>query len=186
MAAKRLAFRYAKSLLDLAIEQNVIEDVIEDINAIDKAIGVRDFHMLLKSPIISADKKGKIFESIFGGKIQKLTSEFFKIVLKKGREAYLPEIVKEFLIQYKSYKHVSSVKLITAQPLDAASLEKIKEKLTKSSETDDNIEIETAVDPALIGGFKLEFDNKVYDSSVAHKLEQLKKEFSGNLYVREI
>ena len=46
-----------------------------------------------------------------------------------------------------------------------------------SAETDQSVEISTEVDPALIGGFVIEFQDKIYDASIAHNLEELKKEF---------
>jgi F-type H+-transporting ATPase subunit delta len=51
--------------------------------------------------------------------------------------------------------------------------------------TFDNLELQASVDPNLIGGFVLEFDNKRYDASVANKLEELKNQFSKNLYIKE-
>ena len=105
------------------------------------------------------------------------------ILIRKGREEHLPEIAAEFLIQYKHIKHVSTVKLTTAKPLSKEALKAIHDRLVNSIRTDDVVEIETKVDPKLIGGFIIEFDGNVYDTSVSHKLDQLKKEFKDNLYV---
>ena len=107
-------------------------------------------------------------------------------MLRKGREGYLPDIAKEFLVQYNALKKISTVKLTTAAPVTEASLAAIKTQLQGSNKTASNIEIETAVNPELIGGFVIEFDDKLYDASVAHKLAQLKKGFSGNQYVNNM
>lgn len=93
---------------------------------------------------------------------------------------YLPEIMEEFIEQYKKMKHISTVKLVTATSLGAESISKIKQKLVASEATDDHVELLTTVDPDLIGGFVLDFGDRLYDASVAHKLEQLKKEFAKN------
>lgn len=183
MSVTRISSRYAKSLIDLAQEQNKLERVLEDINAFQKATEQRDFFLMLKSPIINPDKKGVILKEIFGGKFDEMTMAFVNIVLRKGREGYLSDIAKEFIVQYRAIKHISSVKVTTATPLSEAGLAAIKQQLQGSSQTESNIEIQTAVDPALIGGFVIEFNDKLYDASVAHKLSQLKKEFSGNQYL---
>jgi len=65
-------------------------------------------------------------------------------------------------------------------------LESIKAQLKGSSQTAANVEIETAVNPDLIGGFVIEFADKLYDASVAHKLSKLKKEFTGNQYEKKM
>ena len=180
MSVTRIASRYAKSLLDLAQEQNKLERVLEDVQAFQKATEQREFFLLLKSPIVNPEKKGTILTEIFSGKLDELSMAFFNIVLRKGREGYLPDIAKEFLAQYKTLKQISTVKLTTATPVSVDSLEAIKRQLQGSSKTDNNIELETSVNPDIIGGFVIEFNDKLYDASVAHKLGQLKKEFSDN------
>jgi len=180
MSVTRIAARYAKSLLDLAQEQGKLDTIVGDIQAFDGATAQRDFSLLLKSPIVNPEKKGKILTEIFGGKFDELSMAFINIVLRKGRESYLPDIAKEFLVQYNALKKISRVKLTTATPTTEASLASIKAQLQGSSNTAANIEIETAVNPDLIGGFVIEFDDKLYDASVAHKLAELKKGFSGN------
>ena len=185
MSVQRVASRYAKSLIDLAVERDSLEVVKEDMDSFRRAVESRDFFLFLKSPIITPGKKSEIFRSIFGGKFNEMTSGFFQIILNKGREAYLPEIADEFLAQYKVIKHISSVTLTTAVPLSAEAVAKIKAKLTASAILEDNVEITTAVNPDILGGFVLEFGDRLYDSSVAHKLEKLKKEFGKNLFVKD-
>jgi len=95
-------------------------------------------------------------------------------------------ISKEFIAQYKATQKVSSIRLTTASELAPASLETIKKQLLASDATDENVEIETLINPDLIGGFVIEFDDKLYDASVAHKLELLRKEFSGNEFKKQM
>ncbi|MEL6863439.1 MAG: ATP synthase F1 subunit delta [Bacteroidota bacterium] len=184
MSISRIASRYAKSLLDLAIERDQVEPVLENIRSFKKATSNRDLYLLLKSPIINTGKKSQIIDALFGKSFDELTIGFIRIILNKGREMYLPEIADEFIVQYKKYKHISTVKLTTAVPLEVEVVSSIKQKLVASAVTDDNIEIKTVVDPDIIGGFILEFDDKLYDSSIAHKLATLKKEFAKNDYIK--
>lgn len=184
MSVTRIASRYAKSLIDLAVEQGKLERVLEDIKSFQRAADNREFYVLLKSPIINATKKQQIFNALFEGKFDKMTSAFIKIILNKGREAYLPEIADEFINQYKEIKHISTVKLTTAVPLAAETISRIKQKLVASSATDEHVELITNVDPDIIGGFVIEVDDKLYDSSVTHKMELLRKEFAKNLFVK--
>ena len=172
----RVASRYAKALIDLAVEQGKLEDIYSDITSFQQVAKNRDFELMLKSPIIKGDKKGKVFDAIFGGKVDAMTSKFFEIVLRKGREADLPSIADAVIEQYRNMKNVSSVTLTSAAVLSASALEAIKSKLITEGTFSENIEFQTAVDPSLIGGFRLEFGDKLYDASVAYKLEQLKKQ----------
>lgn len=182
MSVSRIASRYAKSLIDFAQESNKIEEVRGDMATLDKALESRDLVMLLKSPIVSEPKKKEVFQAIFGDKLSETTLGFFNIILNKGREEYIPAISNEFEAQYKKMKGISGVKLTTATPISEANLASIKSKLLSSNETDTSVEIETKVDPSIIGGFILEIGDKLYNDSIAYKLAQMKKGFKGNLH----
>lgn len=186
MSVQRVASRYAKSLIDLAQERKELEVIKGDMEAFKQATKNRDFYLLLKSPIVNPTKKASIFKALFEGKYNQLTLAFLNIILNKGREEYLPEIAEEFMAQYKKIKNISTVKLITASPLDAQTLDKIRQKIQADLPKGESIEINTQVKPDLLGGFILEFDHKQYDASVASKLDQLGKEFKDNLYISQI
>ncbi|MBK7872434.1 MAG: ATP synthase F1 subunit delta [Saprospiraceae bacterium] len=186
MSVARIAHRYAKSLADLAIEQKKLDRVLEDVQSFKQATQNRDFHLFIKSPVIHHGKKQQVIEKLFASQYDELTMAFLRILIKKGREAYLPEIANEFIQEYKKYKHITSVRLITAATLGEAAVKAIHDRLETSIETDDNVQIEVVVDEKLIGGFILEFDGKIYDASVKSKLEELKKEFEDNLYISQI
>jgi F-type H+-transporting ATPase subunit delta len=182
----RVAGRYAKSLMDLASEQGKLQTVVGDIEQLAKAVKNRDLALMLKSPIIHADKKESIMAALFGDGFDEITMSFINICINKNREGLLPEIASEFLAEYKKMKGITEVKLTTATPLSQSAVEAIREKLLASDATAKDVEIETAVDPKLIGGYVVEFGDKLYDASVASKLAALKKEFTGNLYESKI
>lgn len=184
MSVQRIASRYAKSLIDLAIEQDKLEEVKGDIIAFNKATDNRDLYLLLKSPIINPSKKQEVLKALFDGKFSKMVMSFIQIIVNKNREKFLPEIADEFITQYKAHKHISTVKLISAVPLSDESVAKIKERLVASKTTDDQIEIETSVNPELIGGYVLEFGDRLYDASVAHQLDRIRKEFTKNDHIK--
>lgn len=186
MSIARIASRYAKSLIDLSVEQNKLERVLKDVEQFQKATKNRDFFVLLKSPIINRGKKAQIFKVLFEEDFDEMTMAYLNIILNKGREAQLAEITAEFVAQYKKIEHVSTVKLTTAKKLDESAVAKIKAQLEASVATDDNIDMETRVDPEIIGGFVIEFDDRLYDASVAHKLEQLRKEFGKNDFIKTL
>ena len=186
MSVARIAGRYAKSLIDLAQEQGSLEAVNNDMILFSEVAKNNDFAAMLKSPIINADKKQNVFNAIFDGKVSVITSSFIKILLLKGREVFLKDIAKEFIAQYQELNKVSSVRLVTASPLSAATVAAIQAKLEADVALHDNITLETAVDADLIGGFVLEFNDKRYDSSISYQLQRLHKEFRTNLYVDQV
>lgn len=182
MSSYRIASRYAKSLIDLATEQGKLDKVVEDMTYFGEVSKLRDVAVLLKSPIINSDKKAKVLDAIFGEKVDKLTYAFMDIILKKGREAYLSDIAAEVISQYRSIKGISIVHIASAEPLSAEAINAIKQKLVSSKLTNANIEFKTSVDKNLLGGFVISFEDKLYDASVKHQLDLLRKEFSSKDY----
>lgn len=186
MSATKLASRYAKSLLDLAEEQSALDAVHADMNVFKEAVTNNDLRLLLKSPIVNAVKKQQILTAIFGDKFNAISMAFLNLLCTKGRENFLPEISNEFISQYRSMKGISSVKVITATPLDTAAVDAIKSKLVASKVVSENVEVTTATNSDLIGGFVLEFDNQQYDASVARQLYLLKDKFDDNEYISQL
>jgi F-type H+-transporting ATPase subunit delta len=173
MSELSIARRYAKSLLDLAGEEKKLEKVVEDSKTILAALESRDLVLLLRSPIIKADKKLKALSTIFSANIDDLTIKFITIITKKGREGLLPEIVSAVIDQYNIMNNVSTAKLTTAVSVDQTTIDSIKDKL-QSGEA--KMEIETAIDPNIIGGYILEMGDTVYDASVKRQISDLRKE----------
>lgn len=186
MPNPRLAGRYAKSLIDLAVEKNQLDAIYNDMKFLHSVCkSSREFVSILRSPIIATDKKQKIVSAITDGKISELTASFIKLLISKMREEYLPEIIAAAIEQYNAIKGIHRVKLTTAEPVSDNVKESIVSKV-KGETALQNVELETVVDPDLIGGFVLEFNNNLVDASVARDLRDIKKQFSQNIYVQQI
>ena len=176
MTNQQVATRYAKSLLDLALERNELAAVKGDVDGLIAMGANRDLALVLQSPVINATKKKAIFADLLDkAGASELTKTFINVLISKGREADLLGILGAFDEQYKRLNKITTVKVTSATALDAASLEAIKSQLAAAGKTENNVELVPAVDPSILGGFILEFDGKVYDASVAHKLNEIKK-----------
>ena len=185
MADIRVASRYVKSLLDLAVEQNVLDKVDQDMQLFSKVCAENHaFALMLKSPVIRHDKKRDILTSLFKGKVSSLSMSIFDIITKKNREPLLPSIAKEFHNAYNNYKNIGKASVTTASPLDAklkTEIEAIAKKLSDKGQ----VELTQKVDKDLIGGFILNVGDKQIDASIKSKLKSLKVKFNENPYVKE-
>jgi F-type H+-transporting ATPase subunit delta len=186
MPNPRLAHRYAKSLVDLAQEKGQLETVYADmkyLQAVCKAS--REFVNLLKSPVIKAEQKNAIVNAVTKGKVSELTAAFNQLLVKKGRESDLPEIAAAFVDLYNEIKGIHRVKLTTAVAVSDELKASIENKV-KAAQHLGTVELETVVDEKLIGGFVLEFNNRLVDASVLRDLKDIKKQFSQNLFVQNL
>lgn len=186
MSNPRLAGRYAKSLLDFALEQNQLDKVYQDIKILHGLCNTNpDFVNMLKSPVIKSDKKEKIVEAVIDGKVTPMTSSFFKLLINKAREYSLPEIATAFIEQYNELNNIHIIKLTTAVSVSDTLKDAIVNKI-KSGGAYQKIELETAVKDELIGGFTLEIGDTLVDASILRDLNEVKKQFLNNEYVHNI
>jgi F-type H+-transporting ATPase subunit delta len=181
----KLAGRYAKSLIDLAKEKNQLDVVFNDAMCFNEVAKNLEFVALMRSPVVKAEKKIDIFKAIFEGKISELTFSFFKIVIQKGREIFLKEIMIELENQYNEIKGIKNVKFTSAVAVDAATIEKVKGIIQQTTSLT-NINLKTSVNEKLVGGFVLEYDDKLFDASIAKDLKDITKQFIENDFIKKI
>jgi F-type H+-transporting ATPase subunit delta len=183
MSNIRLATRYAKSLLGLAIERGELEKVFEDMQWLQAVCkSNREFVNMLRSPVIKSDAKGKIVKAIAQTRICQLTDAFIHLLINKGREGVLPEITHSFIQQYKEHKKIHTVKLTTAWPVSEELKNEIVQHIKSTTEMQ-NIELETAVKEELIGGFVLQTGDKLVDASIAYDLKEIARQFENNDFI---
>ena len=141
--------------------------------------------LCLIAPLLSADKKYKIINSITEGKISKITQTFIKLLCSKNREANLPGIATSFIEQFNKIKGIHKVKLTTAVPVSDEIKNSFIEKIKAATDIK-IIELESKVNEELIGGFTLEMDGKLVDASILRDIKDVKKQFANNDYIHKL
>jgi len=185
MADSRVASRYVKSLLSLAVEQNAVEAVHNDMQLFDKVcLENRAFASMLKSPIIKHDKKKDILEAIFKGKVHALTLAILEMLTDKNREPLLPAIAHEFHNAYNEYKGIEKATVTTTIAVDAKLKGEI-EAIVKKLSIKKQVELVEKIDKDLIGGFILNVGDRQIDASIKNRLKSLKVKFAENPYIKE-
>lgn len=169
----KVASRYAKALLDLAVEQKVLDNVNADmINASEVFTDSKDLAAVLKSPVISPVKKVEILESVFTKNLNPMSMGFMKLIVKNSRAGLLPEIAISFIELYKKHNNIVDVFITSATPLDASSKEKILQKV--KLRYNGQLNVIEKIDPSLIGGFVVRIDDNQVDASISNQLMNLK------------
>ncbi|WP_316830815.1 ATP synthase F1 subunit delta [Pedobacter aquatilis] len=178
MSEIKVASRYAKSLIDLAVENNALEASYNDMVLFEKVVDqTPELEAILKNPIVPLDKKTGILNGLFADKVGKLTLSFFKVVVTKGRSAILFATAKQFVQQYNAIKGIVTADVTTATVLSAAAKEQIVAIVKKELGANEVI-VDEKVNEKLIGGFILKVGDKQFDASIASGLTKLKKEFA--------
>ncbi len=173
MKGTKTASRYATALLEIAIEQNKLEQIAGDMNYLLEANNETvDFQLLINSPVINSDKKIAIFNEIFG-QFEDVTMSFIKLITKNRRESYLPTIAESFDKQVKEFKGIVPITITTASAIDASVRSSILAKIEGSVKG--QLEVKELIDESLIGGFIVRMGDKQIDASVASQFSNLKQ-----------
>ena len=184
MQGTRVASRYAKSFIDLTIQQGVLEQAYADMKLIaDVCKSNHDFVVFLKSPIIKTDKKQTVLKEVFSSKLNKVTDAYIQLITDKKRELYIAEIANEFINQYKEKKKILTAVVVTASGIDDATRKKVMELV--KGETKSEVVLEEKIDKNIIGGFIIRVGDKQVDASIARKLNNLKQTFKENPFIKE-
>lgn len=179
MASSRIASRYSKSLLDLAVQRGELEQVKNDMDQVKQICGTsKDLSNLLKNPIIKATDKSAVLAKIFGDST-KTTREFMDFLIAKRREAELPMVASQFISAYDNIKGISRATVISAVPLSADMNAKLKSYI-KTIVGATELEINNEIDATIIGGVVVKYQDRLLDMSVAKELREIRKELIYN------
>lgn len=179
MNQNRAAIRYAKATLDFAIEKKAAEAVQKDMRNISATISESDeLEKLLESPIVNNVVKKNALLEIFKD-TSEITKGLIGTMVSNKRIAMLQEVAFKYIILHEKLKGEDVAYVTTAIPLTADLEKKILVEVNKI--TGNKVTIENKIDESIIGGFVLRVGDLQYDSSIANKLNNLKREFTNSL-----
>lgn len=171
--------RYAKALLSLAEDNNILDRSYSDLKLIFEFFSLqKELKIILKSPVVRIGRKQAVIRHLFEHKLHPLVLNYMLIIVRKQRGHLLEGISGAYLKVYKQYLGIETVRITTAAPLD----DKLREKalLAARELTPYDIEFEEHVEPDIIGGFILDLGDKQYNASVSYRLARMKKHLMIN------
>ncbi|MDH3268800.1 MAG: ATP synthase F1 subunit delta [Ignavibacteria bacterium] len=176
MADFRILHRYATSLLETAIEKNNLDVVTSDIKLLVETLDQnRQLQLMLDSPVVRLETKLSIMKEIFNEKISKESMDFIEFVISKKRESLLNSIGKRFLELRDEHLGIANVFVTTSTEFSNEQKNVLQSKLEKI--LDKKVRLNFKTDLKLVGGFIAKVDDTLYDASIKHQLELLKKQF---------
>ena len=179
MNDSKISVRYAKALFQSALEKNILDKVNQDMIFISEICKVPELKEFLHSPIIVPSKKTTIFHNILGDKVEKITLSLIDLVVKNGREIFLPAMARVFIHDTMKYKGITETVLTTAVKVDSEVKKHITDLVSEVFNT--KVELKENIDTEIVGGFILRIDDNYIDASVRNKLRKIKKELKGGV-----
>ncbi len=174
--AKLISKVYGDALLEAAREKGTLDAVYEEVCALfDIFTEHTDLIQLLNHPQVVKEEKLQIVENVFGGRVSPEMLGFLTTVVDKGRQTEIPAIFRYFIGCVKEMKGIGIAAVTTAVELSEAQKAQVEEKLLATTSYK-SFEMDYRVDPSLIGGMVIRIGDRVVDSSIKNRLDDLRKQ----------
>lgn len=174
--AKLISKTYGDALFELAVEEDKIDVLLEEIEQLLKILAENeDFGRLMNHPKIINEEKIEVANNVFAGRISEELLGFLTIIISKDRYREIDEILKYFVARVKEYKGIGIATVTTAVPLKDGQCKEVEQKLLDTTRYQ-SMEISYNVDSSLIGGMVIRIGDRVVDSSIKTKLSTLQKD----------
>ena len=175
MNISSITVRYAKAIYQAASEENVIDNVNNDITALDAIIKESpEFKSVINSPTLKISEKKNILEVLFKGKMADVIFNFLVLLVENKREMYLEDICRNFHTQYKRDQGIKEAVFTTTYKLEDTTREQVEKKIAAIFSS--KVTLTEKVDESIIGGFTLKVDDQLVDASIASQLTKIKRE----------
>ena len=171
---ENLSSRYGLALYSLAIDENKVVQWQEEVKELTRIFKENtDFIMVLGSSFLSLEERQEILKKSLVG-VDKNIIALILVVMENNRTNNLLEIFESFNSYCNEYRGVSEGLIYSTLRLDQKVINQIEEKIGKLE--NQKVELKNVVDPNLIGGVKIVIHDHIYDGSIKHHLEMMKKD----------
>jgi F-type H+-transporting ATPase subunit delta len=170
---EEIAAVYARSLFEVAMEQDKLDDVRDELGAFADALSKnRDLQVFFFSPYFSTAEKEDGLERVVSGADPTILN-FLKLLIEKHRMPVLMRIRADFDAMWADENKLLPVQITSAVELDSATVKDLGDRIAE--QTDRKVEVSADVNPDILGGIVVQVGNSVLDASVRNRLEQLRR-----------
>lgn len=176
--AKLVSSTYGDALFELALEENRLDALYEEIAAAREVFLQNDeLFKLLNHPKVVKDEKIAFIENVFQGRVSNEVMGFFRIIVTKDRYNEMIAIFDYFLHKVKEHKGIGTAQVTSAIDLSEEQKAAVENRLLKITRYH-SFEMDYKVDPSILGGLIIRIEDRVVDSSLKTQLDKLTKQLS--------
>ena len=181
----RVNTNYAKALFLVAGDTDQLDAVNDDMRLVaDTCAENHILSTVFANPVIPEHRKMAVLQDLFATRVSKVSMLFMDFVVRKRRSVNLRGIANAFVQLYRDHKGIVLSHLVTATPASEEVKKAVCQKV--GAVTNKTVELETEVDPSILGGMSIAFDGNMYDARISTAVAELRREFSKNVYVSKL
>lgn len=174
--AKLISKTYGEALFEVAMEGQKTDLFLQEAQDILTILDENpELDKLMKHPKVSRQEKEAVLDNVFLGNVSREMTGFMKLLINKDRYSELPKIFQYLIDRIREERKIGTAYVTTAVELSAEKKEAVQKRLLETT-TYETIDVSYEVDSAIIGGMIIRIKDRVVDSSVRTKLEEMKKQ----------
>ena len=164
---------YGQALYSLAMDEGLDAAVLQQMAVLDESFRAEpDYIRLLCAANLSKAERCEILDRDFRGKVAPILLNFMKLLTENGYIRHFSDCCKAYRTMYNTDHGILEVKAVTALALTAEQIGRLQDRL--SSLTGKTIDLQMSVDPACMGGVRLDYDGKRLDDTLQHRLQSIR------------
>ena len=168
-----IAVTYARALLEAAADKGILEEVLEEVNFFAGLLREdRSLRRFVENPRLERQAKRTALESALRGKVSDTFLNFLLVVVDKGRQIHLEEMLEGFQSLYDEEVGIVRAEAVSAVPLPEEELARLKDVM--SGQLRKQVIVSSKVDPEILGGLVVRFSGMVADGSLRTSLEEVR------------
>jgi len=168
--ACRITEIYSRTLFELALEQQTVETVKNDMDVLDDLAKTGEqFLGVMVSPFFSSEQKLTLMLKVFSGRLNDLTVNFLAAAIHHNRMVLLPQIITEYIGLYKKHHNYLDIQITVSQPMVQDKIQAL-ETLLSEIIASNKIILKILVDPLIMGGIIIRYNDMIIDNSVRRRL----------------
>jgi len=168
--------RYAEAAFEIALRDKTVDQWRDDLGRAEAGLKNEELSEVLGNPAVPLKQRADIVERVFKG-LSDPVRNLVLLLLRRGRIRQLPRVAAEFRRLDDKRNDIVHATATSASPLDDAETRAITARLEQM--TGGSVALETAVDPALIGGIVVRIGDRLIDGSVRGRLERLRNKLAS-------
>jgi F-type H+-transporting ATPase subunit delta len=167
--------RYARSLAEIAFEENLEQPITEDLKTYNEIFrAVPDLLEAFHTPAIPRETKEKLLAEVMARyPVNIITSNFLRILLQHNRIRFFPQIVDGYFKSVNERKGIVTARVTTVAPLSPRDLKSLEARLAGITGKTMNLELKT--DAGLLGGIVVQVGSTIFDGSIRTQLSEMRR-----------
>lgn len=168
--------KYAVAVLQLGEKHNLLDKIKEDLYLVKEiVVSNTDLQQFISHPLINSADHKDVLEKIFKEHVSEITLNFVKLLADNGRLSLLPHMADYYYKLLCQLRNIDTAKVITAVPIDANTINRVKQKLEMLFNK--KINVESYVEKDIIAGVIVKIKDKIIDGSIRTRFDNMKKQF---------